>query len=461
MLNTLLRQKWMLVGLGIFVSLFVVIVIDIHRKPTVIQYLNQKDIPANMEQLEAMYPEAPEPENGIFLLSKAARKIRNPRRDEYEKIPFVGGSEVEFGELLTTKQRSALREYIIEHKEVLAMIFEALEYPYVRLTNYRYNYDAFSGATIREISRFLSAITIYAALEDDMALCFKSSKANFAVTDISVYGEDLISGLLRGTALRLAIASIEKSLCYASLPPSMIHTYMELLSNEEKRIVFCYQNNLKTECALDLPGMRFHGRFFEDIKNQFNLSLFLGRIVNEYSQLYFFSERVYIAELEEALKAGNQDIYTALSSSPRYSKDNLLHQSFPDAESIYFALHQIYVDLSSSYTTPALIMANCAAARTALAALLFYYDHGYMPDTLDVLTPEYLETLPRDPFTPDQPIRFRVDGDIARFYSIGRNEVDDGAKDYEDTCKDCDDIVFRLKVPQDNIPLAPPSTGEL
>ena len=106
-------------------------------------------------------------------------------------------------------------------------------------------------------------------------------------------------------------------------------------------------------------------------------------------------------------------------------------------------------------------MATIAAARTALAAQLFYYDYGNMPDRLDALVPTYLDVLPRDPFTPDQSIRFRIDGDVARFYSIGRNEKDNGGVDDDDTCEDCDDIVFRLKVPQGGIPLDRLSGEEL
>lgn len=457
MIQILLRQRWILFALACFIGLFAIFVYDTHRTPTAVQYLNHNNIPADIDQLKSMYPEATESENGIFLLLKAESSIEDPCCDHYDNLPFGGGSEVEFGKPLTIEQHNALQQYVDMHEEVSALIFEALNYPYVRLPHDRYDIEVNFLSELRAISRYLYTVAIYAAVENDIARSFEATKANFAVTEISIYGNDFISELTRVAALGLAVESIEQALCYATLPPLMIKTYMELLAIEEESILANHQNALKTDCALDLSSQRYHGRYFEKTLERFNTSLLLGRIAREYNQLAFFAERMYIKELEETLNLGNQDIYAKLSLPSRDS-----------TEKIYCGLRQIYLFSFGTYTVPAQYIATVAAARTALAALLFYYDHGYMPGTLDVLTPEYLDTLPRDPFTPDQPIRFRVDGDIARFYSIGRNEVDnDGITrtynhdEFIYEKRDCDDIVFRLKVPQGDIPLTPPSKGEL
>ena len=462
MLNILLRQRWMVVGLACFFGLFVVFVIDAHRKPTVVRYLEQKNIPANMEQLGVMYPEAPESENGIFLLFKAANNIKEPNRDEYERLPFAGGSEVEFGAPLTPEQRDALQHYVDSHKEVLATIYEALEYPYVRLTHYRYGIDYDFFSSLRTLSRFLSAVSIHAAIDNDTAQSFEATKANFAISEISIYGSDAISELIRIAILGLAVSSIEKAQSYATLTPSMIHAYMELLAIEENRGMECYQNALITDCALDFPAKRYHGRLFEDLHGQFNTPLLLVRVGREWNQFAFFSERIYIQKLEEILNMNNQGIYSMLASVSHIPKENTFSSSFRDsAEDTYCYLRQTHFDFYNAYCIPARSMANTAAARTALAALLYYYDHGNMPDTLDALAPTYLDVVPRDPFTPDQSIRFRVDGDSALFYSIGRSQTDNGGVYDYDNCKDCDDIVFRLKVPEGNIPLKITSTGNL
>jgi hypothetical protein len=462
MLKIILRQRWMLVGLACFLGLFAVYVIDAHRKPTLVRYLAQKNIPANMDQLKAMYPEAPESENGITLLFRAANKIKEPNREEYENIPFAGGSEVEFGAPLTTEQRDALQHYVDSHEEVLAMIYEALDYPYVRLTHHRYGIEVDYLSTLRKLSRFLYTVAIHAAIDNDVTRSFDATKANFAVTEISIYGSDFMSELTRFAVLGLVIESLAKTMSYTTLTPSMIHAYMEILAVEEARIIKCHQDALKTDCAMDLPGQRYHGRFFEDVPDRFIISLFLGRVGREWNQLAFFAERLYVRELEELLDRGNQDIYKALSFSSRDSTV-MMYSPFSDnsTKGVYRALRQVYIGSLGNYWAPAKYMATAASARTALAAQLFYYDHGNMPDTLDALVPEYLDALPRDPFTPDQPIRFRMDGNNALFYSIGRNETDNGGVDDDDNCKDCDDIVFRLKIPQANTPLDPHSQENL
>lgn len=66
-------------------------------------------------------------------------------------------------------------------------------------------------------------------------------------------------------------------------------------------------------------------------------------------------------------------------------------------------------------------------AATALAIRLFQIDHGRRPERLDELVPDYLPTVPIDPFRSDAgPIGYRLEKGRSRLYSIGDDGKDDG-----------------------------------
>jgi hypothetical protein len=65
------------------------------------------------------------------------------------------------------------------------------------------------------------------------------------------------------------------------------------------------------------------------------------------------------------------------------------------------------------------------ALQVFYAVKLFHDQHGRLPATLDELSPEFLPALPRDQFS-DEPMRYVVEGEKYRLYSVGPNGVDDG-----------------------------------
>lgn len=63
---------------------------------------------------------------------------------------------------------------------------------------------------------------------------------------------------------------------------------------------------------------------------------------------------------------------------------------------------------------------------TTLALAMYKTDHGRYPDDLTTLVPEYLATIPIDPFS-DAPLRYRLDSPNEYvLYSVGDDGTDDG-----------------------------------
>ena len=71
-------------------------------------------------------------------------------------------------------------------------------------------------------------------------------------------------------------------------------------------------------------------------------------------------------------------------------------------------------------------MANQAQIASALER--YYLAHGEYPETLDALSPQFMETFPQDIIGGEPPIYRRTDDGKFLLYSIGWNETDDGGQ---------------------------------
>jgi hypothetical protein len=80
-------------------------------------------------------------------------------------------------------------------------------------------------------------------------------------------------------------------------------------------------------------------------------------------------------------------------------------------------------------------------SRLALTMIAFHAKNNKYPDRLDELAPDYVPSIPRDPFD-GQPLRMKREIKGLLLYSIGRDLKDDGGVPYD--AHKQGDIVFRL-----------------
>ncbi len=129
---------------------------------------------------------------------------------------------------------------------------------------------------------------------------------------------------------------------------------------------------------------------------------------------------------------------------------------FLDQEMVAWTVPKKIRHLLSSIALPAvsgvtrraaLIQAGLNEARAACALERYRLGTGDLPETLDMLVPEYLQEIPRDPMT-NQPLKYRkIAADDFVLWSIGWDVVDDNAKP-EDRKTKKGDWVWRRKPTQ-------------
>jgi hypothetical protein len=75
-------------------------------------------------------------------------------------------------------------------------------------------------------------------------------------------------------------------------------------------------------------------------------------------------------------------------------------------------------------------IAKLATARTAVAIERYRLAHGRLPATLSALVPDFLESVPTDPFD-GQPLRYSLLDRGFVVYSVGPDSTDDGGRRHD------------------------------
>ncbi len=132
-----------------------------------------------------------------------------------------------------------------------------------------------------------------------------------------------------------------------------------------------------------------------------------------------------------------------------------LHESLRDAGTNESAKSMFGQLLTPALTRLAVLTARSVAdTRCAAVAVMierYRRTHGCVPPGLDVMVPQFAETIPSDPFT-GRPLLYRADDKAYVVYSVGENGTDDGG----DVDRDADE---RDRQPTDTgirIRLSPP-----
>jgi len=96
----------------------------------------------------------------------------------------------------------------------------------------------------------------------------------------------------------------------------------------------------------------------------------------------------------------------------------------------------------------AAMLTHVRLAETAMAIERFRHAHGHLPDNLTQLVPEFLESVPADPFN-GKPLRYRQMNLGYIIYGVGADDQDDNGREGPDRKKSTDtnsyDITFTVE----------------
>lgn len=437
----LLKQPWVILTLLGLTVVFAASVYDTRREPTAKRQLRQADIALSVEELKARYSPEPWEQNGAKFYLEAMAKHRYPECTDWNNLVIAGDLEYDYGHVFTGEQRDALRAYVTANTETIALVLKAQECPFTRLTGDRYNLIQEYLGQSRALARLVVCAALDAALSGDMETMGRMIDAGLRLHEIMTEGGLVMDALNSKAICGLVFMVMEHCLYYARPPSDVIHAWLCGLDTEVYTTHRWMGEIFKNDSTLDYQMFEFEGPYFE-WPRRFYWQRTLLKLALEGTQSNYFIQNGYVGAMNASIAASKENICD-LGITPEIKLfDEWLSGNSRDPYGAFWRFsNDIQVVMLAGNN-----VAQAAAARAALASLLYLEDHGKMPETLEALTPGYLPLPTYDPFTREELIRFRVDEGQAVFYSIGPNKKDDGGTEAGQgkSILESGDIIFRL-----------------
>ncbi|MCP4711472.1 MAG: hypothetical protein GY869_22860, partial [Planctomycetes bacterium] len=123
---------------------------------------------------------------------------------------------------------------------------------------------------------------------------------------------------------------------------------------------------------------------------------------------------------------------------------NNIETHINNMSNLHVLIPELINDISAAFSIHLRTNAQLQNAHTALAIEQYRLDHdNQIPDTLTDLIPDYLETIPLDPYD-TQPIKYQKTNPGYLIYSVGPNLTDDHGINISPSTGDILDITFTV-----------------
>jgi hypothetical protein len=188
----------------------------------------------------------------------------------------------------------------------------------------------------------------------------------------------------------------------------------------------------------------------------FSSSIDWNRVLRDgnawYDQIVAAWHKPTRAEQKEALEKMDADLKTATANTRRLLNAQGLSaldlSTLGTDDTSRMLLSQFSPAVSAAFNAESRWTMTFALDKLAFALAAYRADHGAYPAELALLTPQYVDTVPKDVFN-DADLHYRQEDGGYLLYSVGRNGKDDGGRDEEDSEKNgnaenWDDIVVRI-----------------
>jgi type II secretory pathway pseudopilin PulG len=416
---------------------------DVAHQPTAIRAAG---LPTNGTEANDYYTAVPANENAALKMTDAFASLTNyndQRRWEIVALKFPQRKDT-----FTTEQLELIAGYCAMNSNALAQAREA-----VKLPRCRYPIDLSWGAAtllphlakLKELSR----LAVYQSLLD----------TNTYVPDIStIIGMArtldtepvIVSKMVRISMLTMAKTALERCLNNGTLEDADLNHLGQMFTEAAKTNQVA--NGLIGERA---AFMRYFRMSFAEIKKLANES---DETSSEQSgpplpgpQPFFFKLTGFF---ERDLRFYLQGMETNISLATTFPKNisvitNVDEQISQTSQHNYYILSAMLLPaLGNAIVKEANNLAQVRTAQAALAVERFRLAHGKLPEKLDELVPQFLPTVPADPFE-GQSLRYHRLAKGYVIYSVGSDGHDDGGRekpaDWKSSDKTTYDITFTVE----------------
>lgn len=420
--------RWIvLLALAVFVLWRVLLYREVHAK---FVRLRSSGFPVSGAELNTWPQTVPDGENGALIMTQAFALLRTfpDRRSNEITEPYLFSRTNQW----TAVTRTMVKEYVQTNAAALAKVRDALT-----LSRFRYPVDYSYGPDTQRpelgsLKILARAAALRAALEAVEGQTEEwPADVEFAMR-IAVTLEsqpDIISLLVHHSIVQMAVKATERCL-NRSVPADEAALGLEAIlahASETNLLPF----TLAGERAIAIPVFRLNWSEIQHVDSETpdNRPPLPQRYSGKPNPLLWFSgflERdlnFFLETMEKSIAAAAlpQPLSLRLTNEFEFGSEMAAKKHYLFSAILLPALGRVAV---RDATTRAL----GEDAGTALAVERFRRARGKLPDSLAELTPQFLATVPMDPFD-SAPLRYRRLDSGYVIYSIGADGHDDGGRE--------------------------------
>lgn len=395
-----------------FIRFFIIIVILVITVVTLLRAdIWDIDLP-DMSDLEINYVEVPS-ENNAYTYLKQAGETLKMTDDEYEKVENV---------LYTNEKDDEFCLTLLEkNKPVIALIKRAVECKFLHFPKAdTYKQSLTNNESIGELISLNHLLNLRArfSFDDNLHLDFVR----------------LITKMQNTTELGIIFCGISLKQTLRNLSIQFRKMNSTQISQAASALCDISQRDIK---SLYISALKFENYNFSQVTNVFENGdseyVTLAELLdtcnsnsgfhgwhyllqfNRSKLLYAKVIRGYIKGINKSIYEENDYIHEMIKTFPiAYLRPNSL------GKILVYTMVPCFNHIVASYFE---LNFWLDSAKCSIACERYRRKHGELPESLNVLVPEFLETVPNDPFD-GKPIRYNKEKKI--IYSVGENLVDSG-----------------------------------
>jgi hypothetical protein len=413
----------LVIGIGFYLSVRVQWSRRIDRQ---IKAMREAGLPTNPMELNRWYRlPGGVVENAANYYLSAFAYVVEPNEEDANQVPLAGTGELPGRtEPLPDQTKEAIVRFVAANKQALDLLNEAATIPACR-----YPVDFNAGpqqvllpwlSEMRRAVFLLSCDALLHTEERQSALTGRSIESALCLARSLLAEPVVVSQLVRMGIQSKALSTLERVISRDELPLEQIIAIDLVLTRGEEPNAL--RRALVGQCLVD--GEIFEhpplGLFLQSdevsIPGPIRLGLYQG------VGLSIRDKAEYLETIGATLKA------LELPEAQRLTAIRAVETQSGHIPRSHLLLHDLMPSLSGFCEMELRSLAQIRAAQTALAIERYRLKVGRPPEGLDSLVPEYLATIPTDPFT-GQSLKYR---ELARgyvVYSVGKDLSDDGGKE--------------------------------
>ncbi len=374
--------------------------------------------PTTWAELDAWYTVPPYADNAADYITGALSFLYVPTGEEAEGVPHFHSQTTlpARAQPLDEQMRAKVASLLEENRKALELLHDAASIP-----NCRYGIDLSRGNAVqtphfgplRDAARLLMLEAVLSAAQDDSESATQAVVSGYGLARSLLREPLLISQLVRNACSNLASQALEHVVNRVELGDAQ-------LARIEEALLASYDPNAMVRA---LAGERCFMLGSVDDPRAAGMN---GPPV----ALWHLSGALGLLDLGLIRSLDHMSAHMEIAQSvPHHRQQAIttLESQREGGSRLTLFLDSLTPAIGRIITLDLHHLAQLQVTRTAIAVQRYRLAQGRLPQTLDDLTPAFLEAMPTDPFD-GQPLRFQALDLGFVVYSIGPDGTDDGGR---------------------------------